>query len=89
MTRPTEFFLRRSSDESIQKRISYDESKLKATTLRPPETEVKASSLPRGAKIGGLHEVDGWKGSEKTVSRGEDIRDKESRVCINWNVWEF
>ena len=77
LTRPTEFSLRRSSDESLQKRISYDESKLKGS-LRPPETEVKASSLPRGAKIVGLQEVDGWKGSERTVSRGEDIGDKES-----------
>ena len=66
--------------------VSYDESKLKSTSLRPQETEVKASSLPRGAKIIGLQEVDGWKGSEKTVNRGEDMGTKCLGVWINWNA---
>ena len=90
MTRPTDSVFRRSSDESIHKRISYDENKLKAT-LKTPETEVKASSLPRGAKIGGLQEVDGWRGgvgSGKAVSRGKDMgveySGKFQVVVINW-----
>ena len=90
MTRPTDSVFRRSSDESIHKRISYDENKLKAT-LKTSETEVKASSLPRGAKIGGVQEVDGWRGgvgSGKAVSRGKDMgveySGKFQVVCINW-----
>ena len=91
MTRPTEP-VRRSSDESIHKRISYDENKLKAT-LKTPITEVKASSLPRGAKIGGVQEVDGWRGgggSGKAINRGKDMgveySGKFQGVCINWKL---